>query len=148
MSIKDRSPYKRRTSTDVTWFSLHFKPFLARYWFKYWIIKSLGFAFTQQIQFILLYKTKALLFYRKLNSVSLLPVLSPEHVFIRNTYCDHSTLIGQHPGFCCVVILTFRHHASCILGQAFHYSRKNAFYILNQQIYFIIWYLLERASLI
>ena len=44
--------------------------------------------------------------------------------------------------------LTFRHRASCILGQAFHYSPKKAFYIFNQQIYFIIWYLLERASLI
>ena len=36
------------------------------------------------------------------------------------------------------IILTFRHHASCILGQAFHYSPENAFYIFNQQIYFII----------
>ena len=44
--------------------------------------------------------------------------------------------------------LTFRHHASCILGQAFHYSPENAFYIFNQHIYFIIWYLLDRASLI
>ena len=34
--------------------------------------------------------------------------------------------------------LTFRHHASCTLGQAFHYSTENAFYIFNQQIYFII----------
>ena len=34
--------------------------------------------------------------------------------------------------------LTFRHGASCILGQAFHYSPENAFYIFNQQIYFII----------
>jgi len=34
--------------------------------------------------------------------------------------------------------LTFRHRASCIQGQAFHYSPKNAFYIFNQQIYFII----------
>ena len=34
--------------------------------------------------------------------------------------------------------LTFRHLASCILGQAFHYSPENAFYIFNQQIYFII----------
>ena len=34
--------------------------------------------------------------------------------------------------------LTFRHRASCILGQAFHYSPENAFYIFNQQIYFII----------
>ena len=33
--------------------------------------------------------------------------------------------------------LTFRHHASSILGQAFHYSPENAFYIFNQQIYFI-----------
>ena len=36
------------------------------------------------------------------------------------------------------MILTFRHCASCILGQAFHYSPDNAFYIFNQQIYFII----------
>jgi hypothetical protein len=35
-------------------------------------------------------------------------------------------------------ILNFRHRASCILGQAFHYSPENAFYIFNQQIYFII----------
>ena len=34
--------------------------------------------------------------------------------------------------------LTFRHRASCILGQAFHYSPENAFYIFNQQIYFSI----------
>ena len=47
---------------------------------------------------------------------------------------------GQH--------LTFRHRASCILGQAFHCSPENAFYIFNKQIYFIIWYLLDRASLI
>ena len=45
-------------------------------------------------------------------------------------------------------MLTFRHRASCILGQAFHCSLENAFYIFNQQIYFIIWYLLDRASLI
>jgi len=34
--------------------------------------------------------------------------------------------------------LTFRHLASCILGQAFRYSPENAFYIFNQQTYFII----------
>ena len=45
-------------------------------------------------------------------------------------------------------LLTFRHRASCILGQAFHCSPENAFYIFNQQIYFIIWYLLDHASLI
>ena len=44
--------------------------------------------------------------------------------------------------------LTIRHRASCILGQAFHYSPENAFYIFNQQIYFITWYLFDRASLI
>ena len=47
-------------------------------------------------------------------------------------------------------VLTFRHRASCtrILGQAFHYSPENASCIFNQQIYFIIWYLLDGASLI
>jgi hypothetical protein len=43
--------------------------------------------------------------------------------------------------------LTFRHRASCILGQAFHYAPENAVYIFKQQIYFIIWCLLDRASL-
>ena len=50
--------------------------------------------------------------------------------------------------FPCTIHLTFRHCESCILGQAFNYSPENAFYIFNQQIYFIIWYLLDRASLI
>ena len=44
--------------------------------------------------------------------------------------------------------LIFRHRASSLLGQAFRFSPENAFYIFNQQIYFIIWYLLDRASLI
>ena len=35
-------------------------------------------------------------------------------------------------------LLTFRNRAFCILGQAFHYSPENAFYIFSQQIYFII----------
>jgi len=35
-------------------------------------------------------------------------------------------------------LLTFRHRASCILGQAFRYSPENAFCIFNQQIYLII----------
>ena len=34
--------------------------------------------------------------------------------------------------------LTFRNRVSSILGQAFRYSPQNAFYIFNQQIYFII----------
>jgi len=37
-----------------------------------------------------------------------------------------------------LIFLTLRHRASFILGQAFHYSPENAFYIFNQQIYFII----------
>ena len=37
-----------------------------------------------------------------------------------------------------VEVLICRHRASCILGEAFHCSPENAFYIFNQQIYFII----------
>ena len=44
--------------------------------------------------------------------------------------------------------LTFRHRASCIQEGAFCYFPENAFYIFNQQIYFIIWHLRDRASLI
>ena len=36
------------------------------------------------------------------------------------------------------LLLTFRHRTSCILGQAFHCSPENAFYIFSKQIYFII----------
>ena len=56
-----------------------------------------------------------------------------------------------HPAQCrwrCNQLLTFRQRASSILGQTFRYSPENAFYIFNQQIYFIIWYFLDRASLI
>jgi len=44
----------------------------------------------------------------------------------------------------------FKLQAPCVLyiGQAVRYSPENAFYIFNQWIYFIIWYLLDRASLI
>jgi len=40
--------------------------------------------------------------------------------------------------------------APCVLyiGQAFRFYPENAYYIFNQQIYFIIWYFLDRASLI
>ena len=60
-------------------------------------------------------------------------------------YCKQSGLFGRRKDVTGVtnkinakVLLTFRHRASCILGQAFHYSPENAFYIFNQQIYFII----------
>ena len=59
-----------------------------------------------------------------------------------------SSLTEVRPSLKSLHHLTFRHRASCILGQAFHYSPENAFYIFNQQIYFIIWYLFDRASLI
>ena len=39
----------------------------------------------------------------------------------------------------CQADLTFGHGASFLyIGQAFRYSPENAFYIFNQQIYFII----------
>ena len=60
---------------------------------------------------------------------------------------DHHEFVGRFLKFF-HRDLTCRHRASCILGQAFHYSPEKAFYILNQQIYFITWYLLDRASLI
>ena len=80
------------------------------------------------------------------------------HAFDRR-FSDHKHLISQIICWAFNIVninlilmikflLTFRHRASCILGQAFYYSPENAFYIFNQQIYFIIWYLLDRASLI
>ena len=62
-------------------------------------------------------------------------------------FVSERTAIGVHwigkwvdprAGLRVVSKLTFRHRASCILGQAFRYSPENAFYIFNQQIYFII----------
>ena len=43
---------------------------------------------------------------------------------------------------------TINLQAPCVLyiGQAFRYSPENAFCMFNQQIYFIIWYLLRCAS--
>ena len=41
-----------------------------------------------------------------------------------------------------------RWQVNLYIGQAFRYSPEKAFCIFNQQIYFIIWYLLDRASLI
>ena len=67
-----------------------------------------------------------------------------QHIDISDLWVTFYTARCVHP----IDSLTFRHRASCILGQAFHYSPENAFYTFNQQIYFIIWYLLDRASLI
>ena len=57
-------------------------------------------------------------------------LLSPSRVARRFPRRSHASLEAGR--------LTFRHRASCILGQAFHYSPENAFYIFNQLIYFII----------
>ena len=54
-----------------------------------------------------------------------------------NTVCKQTPFYTRNY-FLFLPTLTFRHRASCILGQAFHYSPENAFYIFNQQIYFII----------
>jgi len=58
----------------------------------------------------------------------------------RNSYEERDTQIGLAVTFLPThnISLTFRHRASYILGQAFHYSPENAFYIFNQHIYFII----------
>ena len=55
--------------------------------------------------------------------------------FIRNVSIQ---LVRLHLAYSGTFCLTFRHRASCILGQAYHCSPENAFYIFNQQIYFII----------
>jgi len=51
---------------------------------------------------------------------------------------------------CCTLLNPFNLYAPHFryIGQAFRYSPENAFYIFNQQIHFIIRYLLDRASLI
>ena len=78
---------------------------------------------------------------RIVRQVGYLQELVAEYVYITETFDVRATKLFQFP-------LTFRHRASCVLGQAFHYSPENTFYIFNQQIYFIIWYMLDRASLI
>jgi hypothetical protein len=48
-------------------------------------------------------------------------------------------IIETESVYCAVqLMLNFRHRESSLLGLAFHYSSENAFYIFNQQIYFII----------
>jgi len=68
------------------------------------------------------------------------------------TKCQHVTACQQHVSAVLIfeqaqrhrstpklnpVLLTFRHRASCILGQALHYSPENAFYIFIQRTLFI-----------
>ena len=66
-------------------------------------------------------------------------------VFVTEGFCClcamNCTLITDAPLYVPNAVikhdLTFRHRASCIQGQAFHYSPENALYIFNQQIYFL-----------
>jgi len=58
---------------------------------------------------------------------NLLSITCRKHAVALNLVC-----LLQNTGKCS------RHCASCILGKAFHYFPENAFYIFNQQIYFII----------
>ena len=53
-------------------------------------------------------------------------------------FIENKTMHKLHAIRASVQFLNFRHRASCILGQAFRYYPENAFYIFNQQIYFII----------
>ena len=58
--------------------------------------------------------------------------IPPEKCFIINLFNVDNVLL------CVIYQLNFRRRASCLLGQAFRYSPENAFYIFNQQIYFVI----------
>ena len=71
-------------------------------------------------------------------------LLSETFLTLRRIQRDITNLDGAT----CKVAINFQ--APCVLyiGQAFRYSPENVFYIFNQQIYFILLYLLDRASLI
>ena len=59
------------------------------------------------------------------------------HVSLRSRWMPKYLAVSVC-GLCC----PFNHYAPCILyiGQAFRYSPEKAFYIFNQQIYFIIFF--------
>jgi len=89
-----------------------------------------------------------------LQTVTLLNYLTPE-VQLNNILQNVTSYITENPPCCHICsskiwIKRFNIYKPCVLyiGQAFRYSPQNAFYIFNQQIYLIIWYLLDRASLI
>jgi len=52
--------------------------------------------------------------------------------------CIYMEFVVFHSSNYNTVYLTFRHRASSIEGQAFHYSSEKAFYIFNQQIYILL----------
>ena len=57
---------------------------------------------------------------------------SSRDIVLEKSKCLKNSLVRD------IRFLIFRHRASSIQGQAFHYSPEDAFYIFNQQIYFII----------
>jgi len=90
----------------------------------------------------------AYLLYSYHSSSNKYSVISKKYYLCHICDCALRILLTHYISVYSDISLTFGHHESCILGQAFHQYPENAFYIFNQQICFIIWYLLDRASLI
>ena len=119
--------------------TLVFSKWASVYWRRSRVVSTLAFCFLKANSIII-------------RRTALLAALIPDYA----KYSQRGAVTSIEDAFSVTVVhivkevdnLTFRHRASCILGQAFHCSPENAFYIFNQQIYFIIWYLLDRASLI
>ena len=67
--------------------------------------------------------------------ISLFPLNFCFHPLLKNplNYCAYILWRVEFTVFLCLI---FRHRASCILGQAFHYSPENAFhiYFINKYI--------------
>ena len=113
---------------------LHFTFYLA---FLYWVYTSCYKIYVTlpyiRVLYNFMYKMRSHLFFIYFRMIKFLPNKSyimcikcrPKYVVRYTKSLIHKTS-------------TFRHRASCILGQAFRYSPENAFYIFNQQIYFII----------
>ena len=78
-----------------------------------------------------------MLYLRSVNGKSVVRSWDPTAVN-RSLTKLNKVFLGQLSIIFILPSLTFRHRASCMSGEAFHYSPENAFYIFNQQIYFII----------
>ena len=79
----------------------------------------------------------------KINFPSNTPIYYEEWLHVATLQGNHQPFIMNHyiRKAAYAAFLNFKHRASSILGQAFRYYPDNAFYIFNQQIYFIILYL-------
>ena len=80
---------------------------------------------------------------------SLVSVLQIANTVLKQTLYRYTLPLDRN-WWTCFASYWINPQAPCVMyiGQAFRYSSENAFYIFNQQIYFIVWYLLDRASLI